>query len=209
MNPVKVKIHPLGGASGVATGGERSKSRSEEERLPGRDGSGRTRFAHRLRFVVVTVSTSKYRRKSQGEEVDDESGDAAEAVVERGGHEVVERALVSDDPSMLRPRVEEFLSSRDNAIIFVGGTGVSRDDLTIETVKPYIEKDLEGFGEIFRMLSYERIGTPAILTRSMAGVAGGKLLVCLPGSPDGVKTALEYSLTHFPGIITRAKPAFD
>ena len=151
----------------------------------------------RLRFVVVTVSTSKHRRKSRNEDVDDESGDVAEAVVKRSGHDVVHRILVSDDPSMLRPRVEKFLSSRNNAILFVGGTGVSPDDLTIETIRPYIGKELEGFGELFRMLSYEKIGPPAILTRALAGVSNGKLVACLPGSPDAVKTALEHFFPQF------------
>ena len=157
----------------------------------------RTSGPERLRFVVVTVSTSKYRRKSRNEEVDDESGDVAEAVARRSGHEVAQRILVSDDPSMLIPRVENFLSGRNHAIFFVGGTGVSPDDLTIETIRPYIHKELEGFGELFRMLSYEKIGAPAILTRALAGVARGKLIVCLPGSPDAVKTALEHFLPQF------------
>lgn len=168
--------------------------------------SKRTSLLSRLRFVVVTVSTSKYRRKSQNEEVDDESGDAATGALERAGHDVAGRFLVSDDPLMLKPRLEEFLLSRNHAMLFVGGTGVSPDDLTIETVRPYVQKELEGFGELFRMISYEKIGPPAILTRSMAGLVEGKLVVCLPGSPDGVKTALEYSLPHIPDIIASAMP---
>lgn len=164
----------------------------------------RTSPTKRLRFVLVTVSTSKYRRKSLNEEIDDESGDVAERVVKRVGHQVAERFLASDDPAMLRPRMEEFLSGPDDAILFVGGTGVSPDDLTIETVRPYIRKELEGFGELFRMLSYRKIGAPAILTRSLAGVAGPKLIVCLPGSPDGVKTALEYAIPHFPAVVAGA-----
>lgn len=167
--------------------------------------SSRTPPPDRLRFVLVTVSTSKYRKWSRGEGVDDESGNVAEAVVKRGGHDVAERVLVSDDSSTLKPCVEEFLASPNDVILFVGGTGVSPDDLTIETTRPYVEKELEGFGELFRMLSYEKIGAPAILTRSMAGVAGGRLIVCLPGSPDGVETALKYSLSQFPKIIASTK----
>jgi molybdopterin adenylyltransferase len=173
--------------------------------MRGRQTSGRTSPLKRLRFVVVTVSTSKYRRKSRDEEVDDESGDVAEAVLKGGGHYVAERVLVSDDPPMVKRCVEDFLSSPNHVIIFVGGTGVSPDDLTIETVGPFVQKELEGFGELFRMLSYDKIGTPAILTRSMAGVAAGRLIVCLPGSPDGVKTALEHSLEQFPEVISSAK----
>jgi len=155
--------------------------------------------------VVVTVSTSKYRKKSHDELVDDESGDVADAEVRDGGHVVAERFLVSDDPSMLKTRMEEFLSGPCHVMLFVGGTGVSPDDLTIETIRPYIQKELEGFGELFRMLSYDRIGAPAILTRSLAGIAGDRLVVCLPGSPDGVRTALRYSLPHFRDVVAGAK----
>ena len=180
------------------------RSGSRDRRLPARQTVRRNGSPNRLRFVVVTVSTSKYGKKSRGEEVDDESGDAAEAAVKRGGHDVAERFLVSDDPSMLKPRVEEFLTGPNHVILFVGGTGVSRDDLTIETIRPDVQKELEGFGELFRMLSYEKIGAPAILTRSMAGVAEKRLVVCLPGSPDGVKTALGLFLPQFPDIIAGA-----
>ena len=181
------------------------KSGSRERSSSAQQASRRDSTLNRLRFVLVTVSTSKYRKKSRGEEVDDESGDVAEEVVKRNGHDVAERFLVSDDPSMLRPRVEEFLASSHHVILFVGGTGVSQDDLTIETVRPYVQKELEGFGELFRMLSYEKIGAPAILTRSMAGVVKERLIVCLPGSPDGVRTALELFLPRFPDVIASAK----
>ncbi len=155
----------------------------------------------RLRFEVVTVSTSKYGKKVRGEDVGDESGRNAEKIVRRAGHFVSKRFLVSDDSSMLRARITEFLAGDDDVIVFVGGTGVSPDDQTIETVRPYMEKELDGFGELFRSESYRKIGPPAFLSRATAGTAGRKLIVCLPGSPDGVTTALRMFVGEFPDII--------
>ncbi len=168
------------------------------------DGSDSPGARSRLRFVIVTVSTSKYRKKSNNEEVNDQSGDSAEAIVRRS-HVVSDRFLISDDRSMLKARVEEFLSGTNDVIIFVGGTGVSPDDVTIESIRPYVEKELDGFGEIFRRESYGKIGSPAFLSRATAGVSGGKLVVCLPGSPDAVDTALGMFIGQFPSVILSAR----
>jgi molybdenum cofactor biosynthesis protein B len=75
--------------------------------------------------------------------------------------------------------------------VFCGGTGITATDITIETVSPFMEKTLPGFGELFRLLSYERIGSAAILSRAFAGVAKGKAFFCIPGSMDAVKLCLE------------------
>jgi molybdenum cofactor biosynthesis protein B len=77
------------------------------------------------------------------------------------------------------------------AVVSLGGTGITISDVTIETVRPMLDKELEGFGEAFRRLSYDQIGTAAILTRSTAGVIGGKAIFCLPGSPNAVETAIK------------------
>lgn len=149
----------------------------------------------------MTVSTSKYRRKVMNEEVGDQSGGVAESIMKRTGHIVSGRFLVSDDASMIRSRMRRFLAGEHDAIVFVGGTGVSHDDVTIETVRPFLSKELDGFGEIFRAESYRRIGPPAFLSRATAGVVKGRLVVSLPGSPDAVKTALTMFVGQFPEII--------
>lgn len=158
-----------------------------------------------LRFVLVTVSTSKYKRRMKEEEVKDESGDDAAAMVERAGHEVAERHLISDDRGMLAKRMKLFLSGKADAVVFVGGTGASPDDLTIETVRPFLDKELEGFGEIFREESYRSIGSPAFLSRAVAGIAKEKLVVCLPGSPDAVSTALSLFMGQFPAVVASSR----
>jgi molybdenum cofactor biosynthesis protein B len=158
-----------------------------------------------LRFLVVTVSTSKYARKLQGGEINDESGDTAERIVRAAGGAVASRALISDDAQMLRERAKEFLMGKNDVAVFIGGTGVSPDDVTIESIRPFFEKELEGFGEILRAKSYERIGGAAFLTRATAGVSRGKLIVCLPGSPDAVATGLRTSIKDFPLVLSEAR----
>lgn len=165
----------------------------------------RAKSIRTLRFVIVTVSTSKYLRKIQGVEVRDGSGDAAEKIIRKAGGIIASRGLISDDADMLREKTEEFLAGRNDVAIFVGGTGVSPDDVTIESVRPFLERELEGFGEIFRQKSFESVGTAAFLTRATAGIARGKLIVCLPGSPDAVATALLAFLRDFGTIITEAR----
>jgi molybdopterin adenylyltransferase len=153
----------------------------------------------------VTVSSSRYRKKEDREEYTDEGGDVAAAEVKRAGHVVASRALVSDDAKMLRNEVTKFLRGHDDALLFTGGTGVSSRDVTIETVAPYFEKEITGFGELLRSVSFDEIGSAAMLTRATAGVAKGKLLVCMPGSPGAVRTALRTCIGEFPHAVFIAR----
>lgn len=159
----------------------------------------------RLRVKVVTVSTSRYAKMRGGEEFTDEAGDAAVAASVKAGHSVSGRALVSDDAKMIRGQVGRFLAGNDDVLLFTGGTGVSPRDITIETVRPYFEKEIVGFGELLRHVSYDEIGSAAMLTRATAGVAKGKLLVCMPGSPGAVETALRTAMAEFPHILFVAR----
>lgn len=142
-------------------------------------------------MVLVTVSTSRYEKKAGGHALADESGDVAEKELIALGHKVPRRALVSDERGMIRDELQAFLGGKDDVIVFVGGTGVSSRDVTIESVKPYLEKELDGFGEIFRALSFKEVGAAAALSRCTAGVARGKLVVCLPGSPQASALAIK------------------
>jgi molybdenum cofactor biosynthesis protein B len=145
----------------------------------------------RLSFGIYVCSTSRYNRLKKGEKVRDESGDLIEELVKSSGHLVSFRKIIPDDKALIEESVRHALESPLDVIVFCGGTGIAPSDLTIETVSPFMEKILPGFGEIFRLLSYKRIGSAAVLSRAMAGVAKGKVLFCIPGSPDAVKVCFE------------------
>ena len=159
----------------------------------------------RLSFVLVTVSTSRYYRKKDGAEYTDEAGDAAATAVEEAGHTVVRRSLVSDDRRMIRREVRSFLTGGEDVLLIAGGTGLSPRDITVETVRPFFEKELDGFGELVRRLGYEDIGSAAALTRATAGVAKGKAIVCMPGSPAAVRTAMKAFVGEFPHMVFIAR----
>jgi molybdenum cofactor biosynthesis protein B len=158
-----------------------------------------------LRVVVVTVSTSRYAEKLEGSTYTDEAGDIAAEECRKARHQVIRRSLISDHRGMLRREVKAFLSGDDDVLLFTGGTGLSPRDLTVETVKPFFEKELEGFGELVRRLGYDEIGSAAALTRATAGVASGKLIVCMPGSPNGVRTAMRAIVGELPHIVFIAR----
>ncbi len=160
-------------------------------------GSGPKKVAVR----IVTVSTSRFEAKKKGEELSDESGDLATGEIGRLGYSVDGRALVSDEPDMIRAEIEGFLRGKGDVLLLLGGTGVSKRDVTIETARPFFEKELDGFGEMLRSASLKKIGSAAVMTRATAGVAGGKLIVCLPGSPDASRTALKLFGKEFPHLL--------
>ncbi|MCX8183456.1 MAG: molybdenum cofactor biosynthesis protein MoaB [Crenarchaeota archaeon] len=137
-----------------------------------------------LLFAVVTVSNSRTFET-------DESGGMAEDILKKEGHRVCRRLIVQNDEEEIRRIVEELLNSGEiDVILTIGGTGLSMRDITVETVSKTVEKKVEGFGELFRFLSYGEIGTAAMLTRAFAGVARGKILICLPGSKNAVELAI-------------------
>ncbi|RLI05389.1 molybdenum cofactor biosynthesis protein [Candidatus Bathyarchaeota archaeon] len=147
-----------------------------------------------LNFAVLTISTSKYQLKKSGrKEVQDKSGDLIVKLLTQSNHRVVARKLIPDNPTMIKKDILKFTKSNEiDVIITTGGTGVTKKDLTIETVEGILQKKLPGFGEILRKLSFERIGSAAILTRAIAGIRNGKAIFCLPGSPDAVEVAVKY-----------------
>ncbi|MDH5783176.1 MAG: MogA/MoaB family molybdenum cofactor biosynthesis protein [Candidatus Bathyarchaeota archaeon] len=146
----------------------------------------------RLGFAVIVCSTSRYQKLMAEKKVEDESGDLIAELLEQHGHTVIFRRVVPDDESLIKKNLKEALRLQNvDAVMLCGGTGISSMDVTIETVKPLLEKELHGFGEIFRWLSYQTIGSAAVMTRAVAGVMEGKGVFCIPGSPQAVKLCLE------------------
>lgn len=158
----------------------------------------------KLRFGIFTVSTSRYKKMSKGEQVEDVSGDLIESLLKDAGHIIAFRKLIPDDKALIEEGVRQALASSDlDAIVFCGGTGIAPSDITIETVSPFLEKILPGFGEVFRRLSFDKIGSSAILSRAIAGVASGKAFFCIPGSPDAVRLCLEKLILPEAGHIVK------
>jgi molybdenum cofactor biosynthesis protein B len=145
-----------------------------------------------LNFAVITISTSRYRDSQAGKLVTDESRDLILKLLKDNGHTVVVQRLITDNKTMIQETIREMLSSpKIDAIISTGGTGITPADVTIEAVKSILQKELPGFGELFRHLTFQEIGSAALMSRAVAGVANGKAVFCLPGSPHAVKLCLE------------------
>ena len=144
-----------------------------------------------LNFAVITISTSRYEKAMRMEAVEDESGELSAAMLSAAGQKVVRTALVSDNQGLIKKSLKKALDMPNvDAVITCGGTGITHTDVTIETINPLLEKELPGFGELFRRFSYEEIGSAAIITRATAGLIKGKAVFCLPGSPQAVAMAL-------------------
>ena len=146
----------------------------------------------KINFVVIISSSSRYQKLKAREAFTDPSGDLIVELVKNAGHSVVSREILPDDRVLLGKYVGNAIGSENvDAIIVCGGTGISLTDVTIETLRPMMIKTLPGFGELFRKLSYDEIGSAAIMTRALAGVTDqGKALFCIPGSPQAVKLAI-------------------
>jgi len=134
----------------------------------------------------------------------DESGKYLLEKLESSGHIVIDYALLKNDSEAIKNKLHEYLEQEElQVIITSGGTGVSMRDVTVETVTPMLDKMLDGFGELFRMLSFMEIGTACIMSRSIAGVAGGKIILCIPGSLAAVKLAVEKIILNEIGHMVR------
>lgn len=166
----------------------------EEHRREARQAEGR------LGFGLVTVSDSRERE-------DDVSGDRMAARVEEAGHRVEERLLLPDETAPLRNAVTALLAQDEVDVVVVsGGTGISPRDVTVEALAPLFERDLPGFGELFRMLSFREIGAAALLSRATAGVSHGRAVFLLPGSPAAVELALrELILPEAAHVVAQAR----
>ncbi|MFP8954447.1 molybdenum cofactor biosynthesis protein B [Natrialbaceae archaeon A-arb3/5] len=152
---------------------------------------------------IVTVSTSR----AQEDDPDDPGGDTIQECFETEGHEVRERLLVRDDYSSIRTAVRGLVARRDiDVVITTGGTGVTADDVSPEATSSLFERELPGFGERFRALSWDEIGTRAIASRATAGIAVDTPVFCIPGSTGACQTACEELIVpetpHLAGLAT-------
>jgi len=163
------------------------------EKIPGSEGSfpsaagsahdHSAKRAVRARCAVLTISDSRSFDT-------DESGRSIRGLLEASGHGVIHYDIIKNDPHVLQTEVSQLLDQDLDLIITTGGTGISRKDFTIETLQPMLDKRLDGFGELFRHLSFREIGSRAFMSRALGAVAKGKILFALPGSTHAVELAL-------------------
>ncbi|MEM3986230.1 MAG: molybdenum cofactor biosynthesis protein B [Candidatus Methanomethylicia archaeon] len=151
-----------------------------------------------VKVSIIVVSTSRYEKKIHGEEFKDESGEEAVKIAEKYGFKVLCKEVIPDNEKMIREELFNKVEMGSDMIIFIGGTGLSQTDVTCEVLQNILDKRIDGFGEIFRMLSYREIGAAAIMSRAIAGLFKGVLVAAIPGSQKAVTLALEKLL--FPEV---------
>lgn len=139
----------------------------------------------RIRCAVITVSDTRTAET-------DTSGGLIRERLETAGHAVTEYRIVRDEPAEIGPMVDELASRPDcDAIIVNGGTGIARRDTTFDVLNTRLEKRIDGFGELFRLLSYAEIGSAAMMSRAIAGVYRGTIIFLTPGSSNAVRLAMD------------------
>ncbi|MEK9818148.1 MAG: molybdenum cofactor biosynthesis protein B [Pseudomonadales bacterium] len=139
--------------------------------------------AESLSLAVLTVSDTRT-------EANDTSGDYLVSAATEAGHQLVTRTIEVDDRFLLRARISQWIADPSIQVILVtGGTGFTSRDATPEAIRPLLEVIIDGFGELFRQLSYEEIGTSTIQSRALAGISNNTLVFCIPGSTGACKTA--------------------
>jgi molybdopterin adenylyltransferase len=149
--------------------------------------------------AVLTISDTR-------DESTDTSGTLILRALRRSGHTVVDYRIVRDDPGRIASHLKTLArGGRARIALLTGGTGISRRDSTYEAVRSVLDKRLDGFGEIFRLLSYREIGPAAMLSRAIAGTVRGMAVFCMPGSREGVRLAMTKlvlpELSHVAGLL--------
>lgn len=146
-----------------------------------------------IRIAILTISDTR-------SEADDKSGATLLRLAEAAGHEIIARAIVKDEIEAIRDQVRLWSGKGDiDAIVTTGGTGLTGRDVTPEAVRPLFDKEIDGFPVLMHLVSYKKIGTSTVQSRSLAGVIGSCYVFCLPGSPGACRDAWEEIL----------KPQFD
>ncbi|MFY2152732.1 MogA/MoaB family molybdenum cofactor biosynthesis protein [Mammaliicoccus sciuri] len=144
-----------------------------------------------INVSVLTVSDTRTKETDKGGQLVQQYLNDLNVEIKEGHYQIVK-----DDVTEIQTQVNEWLNKDVDVIITTGGTGISQRDVTIEAIKPLLDKETEGFGEIFRYLSYtEDVGTRAILSRAIAGTVGHQVIISIPGSTGAVKLAMEKLIT--------------
>lgn len=146
-----------------------------------------------VNIALVIVSTSRFEEQEKGMQSSDKTIPLVKQILdENPSFKLHNSFIISDSPEQIKTALNRLIEDQNlHAIIYSGGTGLTPKDITYEAIEPLLEKKLDGFGEIFRSLSYQEIGPAAMLSRATAGKINDKIVFLLPGSPNAVKLALE------------------
>jgi molybdenum cofactor biosynthesis protein B len=147
-----------------------------------------------INFYVITISTSRYEKMMKKEPVVDESGDVIKQLIIEAGYTLVGYSLVPDNKlKILRAFLDALENEKVDVIVSTGGTGYTPTDMTVETIRKIMDREIEGFGDVFRSLSYNdpKVRAAAYLSKATAGIIGDKVVYLLPGSPDAVRLAMK------------------
>lgn len=157
-----------------------------------------------IKCGVITLSDSKFADSKENKKTDLSGALLIESLEKK--YEVAAYSIIPDESEQLLSNIEDMILSKNvDVIISTGGTGIGSRDITVETLKPLFEKELNGFGEIFRYESYQELGAGAILSRATAGVYKKTLLIALPGSPNAVKLGLKIFLNELGHLVKHLK----
>ena len=162
----------------------------------------------KLNYGIVTVSSSRFQKYgdvTHPSEAEDISGCFLISYLKKNNQTVMEYSLVEDSVLDIRNAILSFIDSGVDVVITTGGTGLSPKDVTIEAVVPIIEKEMPGFGELFRYRSLEKISTSVIMTRTMAGISNKSCIFCIPGSTDACTIGIEIIIEEAGHIIKHAR----
>jgi molybdopterin adenylyltransferase len=156
--------------------------------------NGKTQMSERefiaIGIAVITISDTR-------QLADDKSGQTLVDRIAAAGHHLAGRAIVKDDVRAIRAQVRKFARDKSvDVIISTGGTGLTGRDVTIEAMRPLFDKEIEGFGVLFHMMSFQKIKTSTVQSRATAGVVQGKYVFCLPGSPGACRDGWDEILMH-------------
>jgi molybdenum cofactor biosynthesis protein B len=158
----------------------------------------------RLHVAVLVISDTRAQKMREGQD-EDISGKLIEQKFQAAGCTTT-RLIVPDDVKQIKDAVKKFIADPNvDAVIATGGTGITARDVTIETLAPMFEKELQGFGEILRYIGYEKVGGPALLTRATAGLIKRKPVFCLPGAPNAVEVAIGLILPDLGHVVKHAR----
>jgi len=162
-----------------------------------------------LNIAIMTVSDRRT-------EVDDTSGDLLVSRVTEAGHNLAEKVIVKDDKYKIREIMSRWIADSDvHAVVTTGGTGLTGRDITPESVEPLFDKKMDGFGEVFRQLSYKFVGTSTMQSRATGGIANATAIFCLPGSTGACKDGwdgiikFQLDINHSPCNLVELMPRFN